>query len=187
MLQYSGELYFTWMRFSTVLCTIKDHAHVTVRFLLYILYVYYDLFSLFFFCLLIMATASTLWKPHAVEQDTVVSLWLLFLAGFTQVLSQAKLSGSSHFQKYSLLTLCKSSAVGGARLGAQNAGAILPLDYSTSASVFFSHSFTEQWSTLLKTSQAVNTLEIPKLRFKSSVYLWHYIQFTVALQQEYGH
>ncbi|KAB5579249.1 hypothetical protein PHYPO_G00192920 [Pangasianodon hypophthalmus] len=70
--------------------------------------------------------------------------WELMKDGFTQVLSQAKLSGYSHFQNYSLLTLRQSSAVGGAKLGAQNAGATLPLDYSTSASVFFSHSFTEQ-------------------------------------------
>lgn len=74
----------------------------------------------------------------------MVSLWLFFLTGFTQVLSHAKLSGYSHFQKYSLLTLRQSSAVGGAKMGAQNAGATLALDYSTSASVFFSHSFTEQ-------------------------------------------
>lgn len=91
-----------------------------------------------------VATASALRRPHSVRQDTVVSLWLLSLAGFTQVLSQAKLTGYSHFQKYSLLTLCQSSAVGGAKLAAQKAGAILPLDYSTSANVFFSHSFTEQ-------------------------------------------
>ncbi|KAF7706469.1 N-acetyl-D-glucosamine kinase [Silurus meridionalis] len=70
--------------------------------------------------------------------------WELIKDGFTLVLSQAKLSGYSHFHKYSLLTLSQSSAVGGAKLGAQNAGATLPLDYSTSASVFFSHSFTEQ-------------------------------------------
>nr|ADO27805.1 n-acetyl-d-glucosamine kinase [Ictalurus furcatus] len=70
--------------------------------------------------------------------------WELMKDGFTQVLSQAKLSGYSNFQKYSLLTLRQSSAVGGAKLGAQNAGATMPLDYSTSSSVFFSHSFTEQ-------------------------------------------
>ncbi|KAM9431720.1 N-acetyl-D-glucosamine kinase [Clarias gariepinus] len=70
--------------------------------------------------------------------------WELLKDGFTQVLSQAKMSDYSHFQKYSLLTLRQSSAVGGAKLGAQNAGATLPLDYSTSATVFFSHSFTEQ-------------------------------------------
>ncbi|KAF4089124.1 hypothetical protein AMELA_G00062940 [Ameiurus melas] len=70
--------------------------------------------------------------------------WELMKDGFTQVLSQAKLSGYSNFQKYSLLTLCQSSAVGGAKMGAQNAGATMPLDYSTSSSVFFSHLFTEQ-------------------------------------------
>ncbi|TSL41004.1 N-acetyl-D-glucosamine kinase [Bagarius yarrelli] len=69
--------------------------------------------------------------------------WELMKDGFTQVLSQAKQSGYSHFQKYSLLTLRQSSAVGGAKLGAQNAGATLRLDHSTSASIFFKHSFTE--------------------------------------------
>ncbi|XP_062850315.1 N-acetyl-D-glucosamine kinase [Trichomycterus rosablanca] len=77
----------------------------------------------------------------------VGSVWLswdLLKDGFTQVLSETKKSGYNHFQKYSLLTLRQSSAVGGAKLGAQKAGAVLPLDYSTSASVFFSHSFSNQ-------------------------------------------
>uniref|UniRef100_W5KPL7 N-acetyl-D-glucosamine kinase n=1 Tax=Astyanax mexicanus TaxID=7994 RepID=W5KPL7_ASTMX len=69
--------------------------------------------------------------------------WELLKDGFTQVLSQNQ-AHYSHFHKYSLLTLCQSSALGGAKLGAQNAGATLPLDYSTSANVFFSNSFTNQ-------------------------------------------
>ncbi|XP_036451992.1 N-acetyl-D-glucosamine kinase [Colossoma macropomum] len=67
--------------------------------------------------------------------------WELMKDGFTQVLSQAQAS-HNHFRKYSLLTLCHSSALGGAKLGAQNAGGNLPVDYSSTASVFFSHSFT---------------------------------------------
>ncbi|XP_066536896.1 N-acetyl-D-glucosamine kinase isoform X1 [Hoplias malabaricus] len=70
--------------------------------------------------------------------------WELMKDGFTQVLSEAQASGFSHFHKYSLLTLCHSSALGGAKLGAQNAGITLALDYSTTATVFFSHSFTKQ-------------------------------------------
>lgn len=65
-------------------------------------------------------------------------------AGFTQVISQAQSNGNSHFLKYSLLILRQSSALGGAKLGAQNAAATLPLDYSANVNVFFTHSFTKQ-------------------------------------------
>ncbi|XP_076843591.1 N-acetyl-D-glucosamine kinase [Brachyhypopomus gauderio] len=68
--------------------------------------------------------------------------WELMKDGFTQVLSQAK-TEYSHFTKYSLLSLRQSSALGGAKLGAQAAGAVLHLDYSTTASVFFSQSFSQ--------------------------------------------
>ncbi|XP_048041924.1 N-acetyl-D-glucosamine kinase [Megalobrama amblycephala] len=67
--------------------------------------------------------------------------WDLMKSGFTQVLSQAQAHGFSHFRKYSLLTLRQSSALGGAKMGAQNAGASLPMDYSANANVFFSHTF----------------------------------------------
>ena len=77
------------------------------------------------------------------SQDTVVCLWFFSFTGFTQVLFQAQAS-YSHFQKYSLLTLRHASALGAAKLGAQNAGASLPVDYSSTASVFFSHAFTKQ-------------------------------------------
>lgn len=70
--------------------------------------------------------------------------WELMKSGFTQVISEARATGYSHFCKYSLLTLRQSSALGGAKLGAQNAGATLPLDYSANANVFFSHTFTNQ-------------------------------------------
>uniref|UniRef100_A0AAY4D350 Uncharacterized protein n=1 Tax=Denticeps clupeoides TaxID=299321 RepID=A0AAY4D350_9TELE len=43
-----------------------------------------------------------------------------------------------------LMTLCKSSALGGAKLGAQNVGAVLPLDYQANVNVFYRHSFTNQ-------------------------------------------
>ncbi|XP_026856353.1 N-acetyl-D-glucosamine kinase [Electrophorus electricus] len=69
--------------------------------------------------------------------------WELMKDGFTQVLSEVNRSEYSHFKKYSLLTLRQSSALGGAKLGAQNAGATLQLDYLTTASVFFSHAFPE--------------------------------------------
>uniref|UniRef100_A0A673IDH3 N-acetylglucosamine kinase n=1 Tax=Sinocyclocheilus rhinocerous TaxID=307959 RepID=A0A673IDH3_9TELE len=58
---------------------------------------------------------------------------------FTPVLSEAQAHGYSHFRKYSLLTLRQSSALAGAKMGAQSAGARLPLDYSVN--VFFSDTF----------------------------------------------
>ncbi|KAK2914176.1 hypothetical protein QQF64_029945 [Cirrhinus molitorella] len=67
--------------------------------------------------------------------------WELMKSGFTQVLSEAQAHGYSQFRKYSLLTLRQSSALGGAKMGAQNAGASLPLDYSANANMFFSHTF----------------------------------------------
>uniref|UniRef100_A0AAR2LWN3 N-acetyl-D-glucosamine kinase n=1 Tax=Pygocentrus nattereri TaxID=42514 RepID=A0AAR2LWN3_PYGNA len=76
-------------------------------------------------------------------EGSVWKSWELMKDGFTQVLSQAQ-AAHSHFQKYSLLTLRHSSALGGAKLGAQNVGANLPVDYSSTANVFFSHSFTKQ-------------------------------------------
>ncbi|XP_016353450.1 N-acetyl-D-glucosamine kinase [Sinocyclocheilus anshuiensis] len=69
--------------------------------------------------------------------------WELMKSGFTQVLSEAQAHGYGHFQKYSLLTLRQSSALGGAKMGAQNAGASLPLDYSANINVFFSHTFNQ--------------------------------------------
>ncbi|XP_056100378.1 N-acetyl-D-glucosamine kinase isoform X2 [Rhinichthys klamathensis goyatoka] len=69
--------------------------------------------------------------------------WELMKSGFTQVLSQAQAQGFSHFRKYTLLTLRQSSALGGAKMGAQNAGVTLPLDYSANANVFFSHTFNQ--------------------------------------------
>lgn len=69
--------------------------------------------------------------------------WELMKSGFTQVLSEAQAHGYSHFHKYSLLTLHQSSALGGAKMGAQNAGASLPLDYSANVKVFFSHTFNQ--------------------------------------------
>ncbi|ROL47930.1 N-acetyl-D-glucosamine kinase [Anabarilius grahami] len=69
--------------------------------------------------------------------------WDLMKSGFTQVLSQAQAHGFSHFRKYSLLTLRQSSALGGAKMGAQNAGASLAMDYSANTNVFFSHTFNQ--------------------------------------------
>ncbi|TRY92035.1 hypothetical protein DNTS_033837 [Danionella cerebrum] len=67
--------------------------------------------------------------------------WDLMKSGFTQVLSQAQADCCKGLQKYSLLTLCQSSALGAAKLGAKHAGATLPLNYSANVNVFFSQSF----------------------------------------------
>ncbi|XP_030636513.1 N-acetyl-D-glucosamine kinase [Chanos chanos] len=70
--------------------------------------------------------------------------WELMKPGFTQVLDQAKDSVGGHFRGYSLLTLCQSSAVGGALLGAKKAGATLPLNYSANVNILYRHTFADQ-------------------------------------------
>lgn len=65
------------------------------------------------------------------------------LAGFTEVLAQAKECGGGHFRGYSLMTLRQSSALGGAKLGAENSGGTLPLDYAANINVFYQNSSAE--------------------------------------------
>ncbi|XP_041925662.1 N-acetyl-D-glucosamine kinase isoform X2 [Alosa sapidissima] len=77
-------------------------------------------------------------------EGAVWASWELLRAGFTEVLAQAKGCGGGHFRGYSLMTLQQSSALGGAKLGAQNIGATLPLDYAANVNVFYKHSFTEE-------------------------------------------
>ncbi|XP_028843891.1 N-acetyl-D-glucosamine kinase [Denticeps clupeoides] len=77
-------------------------------------------------------------------EGAVWGSWELMKSGFTEVLAEAKASGFHHLRGYSLMTLCKSSALGGAKLGAQNVGAVLPLDYQANVNVFYRHSFTNQ-------------------------------------------
>ena len=76
-----------------------------------------------------------------------VSLTLdFFLLGFTEVLAGAAATPKfkGRFHGYSLLTLSQSSALGGASLGAQNAGATVTLDYAANTNVFYRHSFSSQ-------------------------------------------
>jgi len=73
-----------------------------------------------------------------------VSLSLsLSLSGFTEVLASVAASRpfAGRFRGYRLLTLRQSSALGGAGLGARDAGASVPLDYAANASVFYRHAF----------------------------------------------
>ncbi|RVE60571.1 hypothetical protein OJAV_G00182350 [Oryzias javanicus] len=69
--------------------------------------------------------------------------WSLLQPGFTDVLDQAASSGQLKVRchGYSLLSLQHSSALGGARLGAQSLGARIDLDYAANAEVFYQHTF----------------------------------------------
>lgn len=72
--------------------------------------------------------------------------WELLKPGFTEVLAGAAATPKfkGRFRGYSLLTLLQSSALGGASLGAQSAGAMVTLDYAANANIFYRHSFTSQ-------------------------------------------
>lgn len=62
--------------------------------------------------------------------------------GFIRVLAQARDEAPGRiFTRFSLLKLKRSSALGGARLGAQNIGQALPLDYADNVDVFYTHVF----------------------------------------------
>lgn len=69
--------------------------------------------------------------------------FLFFSSGFTEVMDTAassdKLKG--RLRGYSLLILQQSSALGGARLGAQRLGDAIAMDYAANAQVFYRHSF----------------------------------------------
>ncbi|XP_013874517.1 N-acetyl-D-glucosamine kinase [Austrofundulus limnaeus] len=65
--------------------------------------------------------------------------WSLLKPGFTEVMGAA--AASHELKGYSLLILQQSSALGGARLGAQSLGASIDMDYAANADVFYRHSF----------------------------------------------
>ncbi|XP_046873560.1 N-acetyl-D-glucosamine kinase isoform X2 [Hypomesus transpacificus] len=77
---------------------------------------------------------------------SVWNSWELLKPGFTEVLAGAAATPKfkGRFHGYSLLTLSQSSALGGASLGAQNAGATVTLDYAANTNVFYRHSFSSQ-------------------------------------------
>lgn len=63
--------------------------------------------------------------------------------GFTDVLDKAASSDKfkGRLRGYSLLILQRSSALGGASLGAQHLSATIAMDYAANAKVFYKHSF----------------------------------------------
>ncbi|KAF1621973.1 UNVERIFIED_CONTAM: N-acetyl-D-glucosamine kinase, partial [Eudyptes robustus] len=62
--------------------------------------------------------------------------------GFIHVLAQAREEAPGQvFSRFSLLKLKRSSALGGARLGARSIGQALPLDYAGNVDVFYTHVF----------------------------------------------
>ncbi|XP_061565853.1 N-acetyl-D-glucosamine kinase [Cololabis saira] len=65
--------------------------------------------------------------------------WSLLKPGFTEVLDKAVSSDKGRFHGYSLLILQQSSALGGARLGAESLGASIKMDYVANAKVFYKH------------------------------------------------
>ncbi|CAL1590342.1 unnamed protein product [Knipowitschia caucasica] len=69
--------------------------------------------------------------------------WDLLKPGFTPVLTEAASSDQfrGRFRGYRLLTLQQSSALGGARLGSEELGAPLHMDYCSNAKEFYSHRF----------------------------------------------
>ncbi|XP_067117675.1 N-acetyl-D-glucosamine kinase [Osmerus mordax] len=77
---------------------------------------------------------------------SVWNSWELLKPGFTEILAGAAATPKfkGRFHGYSLLTLSQSSALGGASLGAQNAGATVTLDYAANTNVFYRHSFSSQ-------------------------------------------
>ncbi|XP_049651803.1 N-acetyl-D-glucosamine kinase isoform X2 [Accipiter gentilis] len=73
---------------------------------------------------------------------SVWNSWERMQAGFIRVLAQAREETPGHvFSRFSLLKLKRSSALGGARLGARNIGQALPLDYAGNVDVFYTHVF----------------------------------------------
>ncbi|XP_024864294.1 N-acetyl-D-glucosamine kinase isoform X2 [Kryptolebias marmoratus] len=74
--------------------------------------------------------------------------WPLLKPGFTEVMEAAASSPrlKGRFRGYCLLILQQSSALGGARLGAQSSGASIDMDYAANAKVFYQHSFSDKTS-----------------------------------------
>lgn len=76
-------------------------------------------------------------------EGSVWNSWDLLKDGFIQVLDKARSSQHGNgLQRFSLLRLKHSSAVGGAYLGAKNIGQDLPLNYQDNVDIFYTHSFT---------------------------------------------
>ncbi|XP_039996287.1 N-acetyl-D-glucosamine kinase isoform X2 [Xiphias gladius] len=71
--------------------------------------------------------------------------WELLKPGFLEVLDKLascdKFKG--RFHGYSLLVLQRSSALGGASLGAQSLGATITMDYAANTNVFYQHTFND--------------------------------------------
>ncbi|XP_061524534.1 LOW QUALITY PROTEIN: N-acetyl-D-glucosamine kinase [Phycodurus eques] len=68
--------------------------------------------------------------------------WELLKPSFVEVLDKAAASDEfeGRFRGYSLLMLKRSSALGGASLGARSSGAVLRVDYAANVNVFYRHS-----------------------------------------------
>ncbi|KAG7261218.1 hypothetical protein CRUP_038519 [Coryphaenoides rupestris] len=81
--------------------------------------------------------------PHDITHVQKAMEEYFQVRGFTEVLASVAASGpfAGRFRGYRLLTLRQSSALGGAGLGARDAGASVPLDYAANASVFYQHTF----------------------------------------------
>ncbi|XP_075043862.1 N-acetyl-D-glucosamine kinase isoform X2 [Mixophyes fleayi] len=76
-------------------------------------------------------------------EGSVWNSWDLLKDGFIEVLDKARSSPHGRsLSRFSLLKLKRSSAVGGASLGAKNIGHELPLCYQDNVNVFYTHSFT---------------------------------------------
>ncbi|XP_027695796.1 N-acetyl-D-glucosamine kinase [Vombatus ursinus] len=66
--------------------------------------------------------------------------WELLEEAFVSTLAEGKKIQKA-FSSFTLFQLKHSSALGGARLGAQFIGEVLPLDYDSNADIFFKHTF----------------------------------------------
>lgn len=79
---------------------------------------------------------------RGVLRSPVTPTLLVSPPGFIRVLAQAREEAPGCvFSRFSLLKLKRSSALGGARLGARNIGQALPLDYAGNVDVFYTHVF----------------------------------------------
>lgn len=69
--------------------------------------------------------------------------WELLKPGFTEMLDKVASSDKfrGRFRGYSLLLLLRSSALGGASVGAQSLGDNITMDYAANAKVFYRHTF----------------------------------------------
>lgn len=84
-------------------------------------------------------STSSAWVASILKKSEILRL----SPGFTEVLDKLASSDKhkGHFCSYSLLILQRSSALGGAGLGAQHSGATIAMDYAANAKVFYQHTF----------------------------------------------